>query len=337
MSISPSPGTPGEAKERKDEAFQSLRPFIIAKVEEMVTIVVSPFHELRAMIFFLALSILGCVLCIALHVLTYAGVGNGHAQAVATLLFMCAFVVMIAASAVHLAGPRGESKKFSFDALQKSSPRWMRWAVGIIVAYAVLNFVSFAVMEKGEPRIGTGGQLTLQRKGKLARVLSPREFRWHQGLQARGMSGHPMAFYAVSAMLFYGAMRQRRRDAVRATIPVAQAAGPTMASPAMLDYAKSSPLLPIWVHMMLFVLSFGIAWLGMPALLVTGLGRFVPKGVVVILFFGGAMGGAMLVNFLFKKAIPARCPKCLGRAYCTQFGRFPRYVCRDCGYEHKSG
>jgi hypothetical protein len=286
-------------------------------------------------------------LCIALHVLTYLGIGNGSAQAAATVLFGGAFIPMIAASAVHLAGPRGaDGKKFTSDALQKSSPRWMRWLVSAIVIYCVANFLSFIVMENGEPTVEPSGQLSLHSKGKFVRPVTPREFRWHQGLQARGMSGHPMGFYAVSAMLFFSALRQRRRDGVArvaripvATIPVARIPVATTAapmSPAMLEYAKSGPLLPIWVHMTLFVLCLGIAWLGMPALLVTGLGRFLPKGFTVILFFGGALGGAVMVNFLFKKVIPARCPNCRGRTYCQQFGSFPRYRCCDCGYEHKS-
>ena len=291
------------------------------------------------MLFFLALSILGCVLCIALHVLSYAGIGNGSAQAAATLLFFGAFITMIAASAVHLAGPRGgDGKPFTLDALQKSAPRWMRWLVGAIVIYCVANFLSFIVMENGEPTVEPSGQLSLHSKGKFVRTLTPREFRWHQGLQARGMSGHPLAFYTISAMLFFSAWRQRQRDTV-----VAPARGPaavtvTNSSPAspLLDYARSSPPLPIWVHMMLYILSMMLGWLGMPALLVIGLGRFVPGPAGAILFIGGAFGGVFLVNFLFKKAIPARCPNCLGRAYCKHMSSPTQYVCRDCGYVHKS-
>ena len=107
------------------------------------------------------------------------------------------------------------------------------------------------------------------------------------------------------------------------------------ATPA-LTYGRATPRLPIWVHMMLFAVSFVLGWIGMPALILIGLQRVVPAAVAGIAFLPLWIGGLVLVHHLVKRAILARCTSCLGRAYCAQMSKPMRYVCRDCGYEHRS-
>jgi hypothetical protein len=50
-------------------------------------------------------------------------------------------------------------------------------------------------------------------------------------------------------------------------------------------------------------------------------------------FFGGAIGGLAAGQLLMRYCVPARCPKCGGRAY-YKGGRPITYCCRDCRYVH---
>ena len=295
------------------------------------------------MLFFLALSILGCVLCVALHVLTYAGFVGGWSRALATGLFVGSVLVFVAAIAVSKSGPRGAEDKFELDELWKCAPRWARRLAVVVIVYAAGHFAFFAIAQDGEPTVEPTGALTLRSKGKLVRTITPAEFRWHQGLHARAMSGHPLIFYTLGAMMFLGARRQWRELDLASSTPD-QAAAPAAAAAAAaatttLQYGRASPPLPIWVHLLLFVLSFMVAWLGMLWLLMIGIMRLplVPPPVKALLVIVGWLGGLVVVNLVFRKAIPARCPSCLGRAYCVEMNKPTRYLCRDCGYEYRSG
>ena len=106
--------------------------------------------------------------------------------------------------------------------------------------------------------------------------------------------------------------------------------------------------LPIWLHLTLTILVtvggfFGGAFAGASLFfgvwsLAGGAIGFAPDSscrtcACGVAFFGGALVGLLGGQILMTLCVPARCPRCGGRAY-HRGGRPITYHCRDCRHVH---
>jgi hypothetical protein len=103
--------------------------------------------------------------------------------------------------------------------------------------------------------------------------------------------------------------------------------------------------LPIWVHLTLTILVtvvcfFGGAFGGISLFSIAAAGAedggpdsssWACTGAAF--FFGGAVAGLVAGQLLMICGVPARCPRCGGRAY-YKGGRPITYHCRDCPHVH---
>jgi hypothetical protein len=142
---------------------------------------------------FLLLSAVGFVLSLIVHLAGLAGIappGGGlvwglHAGAIVVSLP----VVLVA---TRIAG--GLNHKDAWKVMLSGCPNWMRQAFFVLFAYAILNFLWFAVTTSGQPKP----------KG----VAPPSVI--------RGFSGHWMVFYAAAFATLYSVIQApellRRRN-----------------------------------------------------------------------------------------------------------------------------
>ena len=93
--------------------------------------------------------------------------------------------------------------------------------------------------------------------------------------------------------------------------------------------------MPIWLNLTLGILLQLTAFIG--TVLVLFFNRVSVGGetstilVYILCIFGCGMG----VRYLFRKWVPAKCPKCSGKTFCT--GSRPIcYRCGDCGHVHET-
>jgi hypothetical protein len=223
------------------------------------------------------------------------------------------------------------------------APRWMRSVLSVCGAYALVNFVAFMVM------LTTGtaahvhqrnGRYVILQHHQIVRAATPDEVRSYRGLTARGFSGHWMVFYWASLV---GLVDLRRRSARQAAAEQRLDLAPGERRPPR-RYGGAPPALELWGHTVLLFGGSIVCFFAFPlteAIFFISLQeRYYPRikvfgGIAVLLFIPAALLGLLVASRLLRK-IPARCPRCGGRAYFTGgilgSSRQSRpYRCTDCG------
>ena len=140
------------------------------------------------LLFFAELSAVGLIGSVIVHSLGLLG----RKPPLGYFTFIFQFGAVAAAFAACLAllillSTNGEG--FWKSAL-KSAPRWMKWTTCFFAGYAVLNLITF---------LNHFGH----REGMLPDAV--------MALVFRGISGEWMAFYSASFLVFYSAIRARKR------------------------------------------------------------------------------------------------------------------------------
>ena len=164
---------------------------------------------------FIILALVGLLVSLAANVSTYLGVDPQQAFPHVWLLHFGMFVVFIPAAVLHntVRGDRGEGRRRrgSFT----NMPRWMRVCMGVLFAYALVNAFTTWPRLEGSPQVdrSTGG-FVLNERGKVVRRLSAAEYHHHRALEVRGMSGHWMMLYGLSAATIWSATRHLPPSAV---------------------------------------------------------------------------------------------------------------------------
>jgi hypothetical protein len=143
-------------------------------------------------------ALLGFFASLIVHVTTFFGVDpSKHAPWVWALHFgiFVVFFPMVFAQ-------RGTKKEF-WGKLNASLPRWGRYAVKALFAYALVNFALFLFLSKGGVPEESDGRYVLRNHGEIIRELSPEEYERQKAYVLRGFSGHWMVFYMVPALFFW--------------------------------------------------------------------------------------------------------------------------------------
>ena len=136
---------------------------------------------------FVALSALGLVLSIAVHLATIFGL---LVPGAAVWLFPGVFVVWFpTVIAANLLTRRSNRRDFWKIAL-RGAPKWMQYMVYASFVYAIINFVFFIVFVRGD-----------------ARDTSETMF--------RVVSGHVLPFYAGALGILYSAIQIQKRGLIR--------------------------------------------------------------------------------------------------------------------------
>lgn len=81
-------------------------------------------------------------------------------------------------------------------------PKWAVRTMILLMIYASLNFILFIRATDGGSPSERDGQLVLQQKGKLIRVINEAEYRAYKTNEIRGMSGHWLLFYFMPFAYF---------------------------------------------------------------------------------------------------------------------------------------
>jgi hypothetical protein len=132
--------------------------------------------------FFATISGIGLILSVASHVAGLLGIPGPLGDS-AHYLHFGAVIVMIPAWLVMGRMTKHSPKNHLWNDTLRGCPRWMRSGVYVFFAYAVVNFVLFAM---SNPDLKGRGPLPPQ--------------------AVRGFSGHWMALYAAATAVFYSAV-----------------------------------------------------------------------------------------------------------------------------------
>ena len=162
---------------------------------------------------FAALAVVGLALSAAVHVSTFFGLDPQDVRPPVWLLHLGLFVVFV--PAIIAARTNRNGSRRLRDAFPHA-PRWMAPLTGCLFAYAVVNFALFIVlMRHGGPSRGENGEFALTEHGRLIRKISEEEFHRYRAYEARGFSGHWMAFYSLSAAMLVSAARRADNRALQ--------------------------------------------------------------------------------------------------------------------------
>jgi hypothetical protein len=131
---------------------------------------------------FIALSAIGFILSVAAHLAAVAGSPIPFGKAV-WALHIGIFVVWLPTVLVGIRLTRGAKQKDFWKIALSGCPKWMRTALYVIFAYAILNFIFFMATTASHP----------QPEGD-----TPPEV-------VRGFSGHWMIFYGAAFATLYSA------------------------------------------------------------------------------------------------------------------------------------
>jgi hypothetical protein len=159
--------------------------------------------------------LLFCV-SMVVHVAAVLGVDVQDRVPLVWLLHVGVFVV-----AVPMILAMRKWKSGSFSSLLRGLPIWARAFTISLLAYVVLNFISFmASAADGQPAERDHRYL-LEDRGKFVRELTAEEYHSRCARTVRGFSGHWLAFYFLSfAVLVLHEETLGTRDPRRRTIHV---------------------------------------------------------------------------------------------------------------------
>jgi hypothetical protein len=273
--------------------------------------------------FFFLLAMVGLIASGVAHFSTFAGVDPQEVFPAVWLLHIGIFVVMIPAIGVQNSLRTRRGKRDMNDAFA-DAPAWLRTLSKLLFAYMFVNFAVFIFMMRGgSPHHEENGKYVLSNHGKVSREISAEDFHRYQGYEVRGFSGHWMGFYAMAMTLMASGMACRQSEPQLESRPVP---GP----------GHRRWLLPTWAHIAVSIPVQMIGFFTGPVLVAVLMTYFRGNGIICFLlipFFVSAFVGVGLARTLYNRHVPARCPACGGRTYCTDIGGFhSKYTCRDCGH-----
>lgn len=144
-------------------------------------------------------ALLGFSLSLIVHLCALSGIDVVARVPAVWLLHLGIFVVFFpfVISMRKTLGP-----KPSFAHIRAAFPPWIVMLGCALLAYTVVNFILFmAATEGGNPSI-EHGKYVLMSHGRLIRELTLPEYTHFWANQARGFSGHWLAFYFIPAAYF---------------------------------------------------------------------------------------------------------------------------------------
>jgi hypothetical protein len=99
-----------------------------------------------------------------------------------------------------------------FKLMFSRTPKWLTIVAIVGFIYAIINFSLVFLSQTGTPDI-KDGQYILQNRGQLIRIITEQEYHHYQANEARGFSGHWIAFYGIAlAVLFpFGKRTEKER------------------------------------------------------------------------------------------------------------------------------
>jgi len=160
--------------------------------------------------FFGILAVIGFILSVIVHGLTFLGVDPQQDFRFVWLLHIGIFVVWI--PAVIISKKDGTLKGDDFWRIATQGwPRWMKVLPGILFGYILFNFFFslFVLNEGGNPSV-INGEKVLHSHGRIIRKLTDQEYHLHKAYLVRGFSGHWLLFYAVAAVILYPERKQEQ-------------------------------------------------------------------------------------------------------------------------------
>jgi hypothetical protein len=99
-----------------------------------------------------------------------------------------------------------------FKVMFSRTPKWLTIVAIVGFIYAIINFSLAFLSQTGTPDI-KDGQYILQNHGQLIRIITEQEYHHDQANEARGFSGHWIAFYGIAlAVLFpFGKLTEKEK------------------------------------------------------------------------------------------------------------------------------
>lgn len=149
-----------------------------------------------------ALSIfafIGFCLSLFVHLITFVGIDPAKHVPFVWVLHIGMFVGFVPMVFAQGFPPKNDFWK----KLMSNLPRWQRYMVKGLFAYAAINFVLFLYLSQGGGVAEEKeGKYVLRNHGTVIRELSADEFEQQNAYIVRGFSGHWMVFYIVPAIFF---------------------------------------------------------------------------------------------------------------------------------------
>ena len=273
------------------------------------------------MIFFAFLAALGLFLSAASHVSTFFGVEPQKQWPGIWLLHLGIFAVFVPAI---LVGKRSQNDFTSWRKALAPAPAWMRWLLMIIVIYAPLNMLAFAMAcGMGGPQKRPDGTYALMSHGHVVREISAPEYHRALGFEFRFISCWWMMFYGVSLLLLVSEINRQKSGANRAGAPTVS-----------LDRPRG---LPIWLHQTILLFCIMLGWLGFPmltAIYVAPLVKNFLGPLTIVLILGAWVIGVIVPARLVRRYLKANCPECGGPVHCESVLGMT-YRCAECGHFEK--
>lgn len=144
-------------------------------------------------------ALLGFVLSLVVHIVALLGRDVSAQVPLVWSLHVGIFIVFIpfVLSSRKVVGP-----KPSFAELRELFPGWVVTLGAVIFAYAILNFLFFALATQGGSPSIRDGKYALEEHGRLIRTLSASDYASFKANDIRGFSGHWLVFYFVPFAYF---------------------------------------------------------------------------------------------------------------------------------------
>lgn len=166
---------------------------------------------MKKFLFFLA--VIGWTMGLTVHILSIAQIDVEEKVPLIWFLHVGIFVVWLSAilvmrkneelKALQKSGKLNDLKqKELIRVFFKHTPKWIGYLAIAGFFYAVLNFFSLMVYQKGTVDI-IDGKFVLHIHGKIIQTLTEQEYHRLIALKVRGFSGHWMAFYGFAAAILY--------------------------------------------------------------------------------------------------------------------------------------
>lgn len=120
------------------------------------------------------------------------------------LVFPTFFAAILYANRID--GPKDEMQ----EKLLAQAPRWLKVMTVTLLAYALVNFVTFIALAEGGVSENHGNSYFVSSHGKVVRELTEDEYHQHQAYELRGFSGVWMAFSSAALLLLTGTAEIRK-------------------------------------------------------------------------------------------------------------------------------
>ncbi|WP_162999380.1 hypothetical protein [Burkholderia sp. Nafp2/4-1b] len=144
-------------------------------------------------------ALVGFVISLLVHVTALMGVNLAARVPDIWLLHIGIFIVFMP---FVLVSRKELGRERTLWRLRKGLPNWVAVVGTMLFIYAITNFFLFMLHTEGGNPAVQDGRYVLLNHGKLIRELAPSEFTAFKANELRGLSGHWLLFYFVSAAYF---------------------------------------------------------------------------------------------------------------------------------------